>query len=50
LIKFYILSKYDQTSVADPRSGAFLIPGSGIRNSFYPDSGSESHIFENRKV
>ncbi len=23
--------------VADPRSGAFLTPGSGIRNRFFPD-------------
>jgi hypothetical protein len=24
----------------------FLTPGSGIRNSFFPDPGSQSHIFE----
>jgi hypothetical protein len=27
-------------SVADPGSGAFLTPGSGIRNRFFPDLGS----------
>jgi hypothetical protein len=30
----------DGTSVADPGSGAFLTPGSGIRNRFFPDLGS----------
>jgi hypothetical protein len=43
------------TSVADPDlgSGAFLTPGSGIRNRFFPDlgsrisdPGSQTHIFE----
>jgi hypothetical protein len=41
------------TGVADPGSGAFLTPGSGIRNRFYPDPGSripdpgsQAHIFE----
>jgi hypothetical protein len=36
------------SSVADPDpgSGAFITPGSGIRNSFFPDLGSQSHIFE----
>jgi hypothetical protein len=33
-------------SVADPGYGAFLTPGSGIRNRFFPDPGSQSHIFE----
>ncbi len=33
-------------SVADPGSGAFLTPGSGIRNRFFPDPGSQIHIFE----
>jgi hypothetical protein len=28
------------TSVADPGSGAFLTPGSGIRNRFFSDPGS----------
>ncbi len=30
----------------DPVSGAFLTPGSGIRNRFFPDPGSQTHIFE----
>ncbi len=36
------------TSVADqdPGSGAFFTPGSGIRNRFFPDPGSQTHIFE----
>jgi hypothetical protein len=36
------------SSVADPDpgSGAFLTPGSGIRNRFFPDPGSQIHIFE----
>jgi hypothetical protein len=35
-------------SVADPGSGAFLTPGSGIRNRFFriSDPGSQTHIFE----
>jgi hypothetical protein len=40
----------DTSSVADPDpdpgSGAFLTPGSGIRNRFFPDPGSQTHIFE----
>jgi hypothetical protein len=37
------------TSVADPDpgSGAFLTPGSEIRNRFFPDPGSQTHLFEN---
>ncbi len=37
-----------KTSVADPDpgSGAFLTPGSGIRNRIFPDPGSQIHIFE----
>jgi hypothetical protein len=31
---------------SDPGSGAFLTPGSGIRNRFIPDPGSQTHIFE----
>ncbi len=31
----FLLSLY--SSVADPGSGAFLTPGSGIRNRFFPD-------------
>jgi hypothetical protein len=36
------------SSVADPDpgSGAFLTPGSGIRNRFFPDPGSQDHIFK----
>jgi hypothetical protein len=36
------------TSVADPDpgSGAFLTHGSGIRNRFFPDPRSQTHIFE----
>ncbi len=38
------------SSVADPGSGAFLTPGSGIRNGFFSgsrisDPGSQTHIF-----
>jgi hypothetical protein len=33
-------------SVADPGSGAFLTPGSGIRDRFFPDPGFQIHIFE----
>jgi hypothetical protein len=32
--------------VADPGSGAFWTPGSGIRNSFLTDPGAETHVFE----
>jgi hypothetical protein len=37
-----------RSSVADPDpgSGAFLTPGSGIRNRFFPDPGSQTHTFE----
>ncbi len=40
-----------ESRVADPGSGAFLTPGSGIRNRFFPgsripDPGSQTHIFE----
>ncbi len=47
---------YPGASVADPDpgSGAFLTPGSGIRNRFFPDPGSripdpgsQDHIFDN---
>ena len=36
------------SSVADPDPGsdAFLTPGSGIRKRFFPDLGSQIHIFE----
>jgi hypothetical protein len=32
--------------IRDPGSGAFLTPGSGIRNRFFPNPGSLTHIFE----
>ncbi len=32
--------------IRDPGSGAFLTPGSGIRNGFFPDPGFQTHIFE----
>jgi hypothetical protein len=32
-------------SVADPGSGAFFVLGSGIRNRFFPEPGSQAHIF-----
>jgi hypothetical protein len=32
-------------SVADPGSGAFLTPGSGMRFFQIPDLGSQTHIF-----
>jgi hypothetical protein len=37
-----------KSSDADPGSDAFLTPGpgSGIRNRFFPDPGSQTHIFE----
>jgi hypothetical protein len=39
---------YDFLSVADPDpgSGAFLTPGSGIRNRVFPDPGSQDHILK----
>jgi hypothetical protein len=30
----------DSVADSDPGSGAFLTPGSGIRNRFFPDPGS----------
>jgi hypothetical protein len=41
-----LVSHFD--SVADPGSGigCFLTPGSGIRNRFFPDPGSQDHIFK----
>jgi hypothetical protein len=32
--------------IRDPGSGVFLTPGSGIRNRFFPDPGSQTLIFE----
>ncbi len=31
---------YNSVADPDPGSGAFLTPGSGIRNRFFPDPGS----------
>jgi hypothetical protein len=33
----------------DPGSGAFLTPGSGIRNRFFPDPGSQTYTFLGKK-
>jgi hypothetical protein len=43
-----MLNNYRYASVADPDpgSGAFLTPGSGTRNRFFPDPGSQTHTFE----
>jgi hypothetical protein len=52
----YGSQRWLDSSVADPDpgSGAFLTPGSGIRNRFFPDPGfrisdpgSKTHIFDN---
>ncbi len=37
---------YSSVAGPDPGSGAFLTPRSGIRNRFFPDSGSQTHMFE----
>jgi hypothetical protein len=48
-----IINKYNSVGDPDPGSGAFLTPGSGIRNRFFsdpgsriPDPGSQIHTFE----
>ncbi len=50
LLHFYVWYRIAMTSVADPDPGSgigvFLTPGSGIRNRFIPDPGSQTHIFE----
>jgi hypothetical protein len=38
------LVQWLSSSVVDPGSGAFLISGSGI--GFFPDPGSQTHIFD----
>jgi hypothetical protein len=43
---FFTLIRILPFSVAYPGSGAFLTPGSGIRNGFIPDPGSQALIFE----
>jgi hypothetical protein len=47
-VQWMTAAEYRTDSVADPDpgSGAFLTPGSGIRNRFFPDPGSQSNIFE----
>jgi hypothetical protein len=35
-----VLFSIEWGSVADPGSSAFLTPGSGVRNEFFPDPGS----------
>jgi hypothetical protein len=37
---------YSSVADPDPGSGAFLTPGFGIRNRFFPDPGSQTHFFE----
>ncbi len=39
-------AKFCSVADPDPGSRAFLTPGSGIRNRFFPDPGSQTHIFE----
>jgi hypothetical protein len=48
ILIFYSSPIPGSTSVADPDpgSGAFLTPWYGIRNRFFPDPGSQIHIFE----
>jgi hypothetical protein len=47
------LNNFSSVADPDPGSDAFLTPGSGIRNRFFPDPGprildpgSQTHIFE----
>jgi hypothetical protein len=35
--------------IRDPGSGAFLTPGSGIRNRFIPNPGSQAHILRAKR-
>ncbi len=39
----------DSVADPDPGSGTFLTPGSGIRNRFFPDPGSD-HYFRELKA
>ncbi len=41
-----VISKKTSVADPDPGSGAFLTPGSGIRNRFFPDPGSQTLTFE----
>jgi hypothetical protein len=49
-LEYFDYQVQEPSSVADPGSGAFLTPGSGIRNRFFPDPGSPTHIFESLLV
>jgi hypothetical protein len=42
----YCKHQYRQCCGSDPGSGAFLTPGSGIWNRFFPDPGSQTHSFD----
>jgi hypothetical protein len=39
-LKINFLFRWPVLRIRDPGSGAFLTPGSGIRNRFFPDPGS----------
>ncbi len=41
LISTLFVANLLPTSVADPGSGTFMTPGSGILDSFFPDTGSQ---------
>ena len=43
---YVLVSVVASVADSDPGSGVFLTPGSGIRNRFFPDPGSQTHIFE----
>ncbi len=42
----YYRRRYNSVANPDPGSGAYLTPGSGIRNRFFLDPGSQIHICE----
>ncbi len=44
--KLFRVRRSSVISVVDPGSGAFLTPGSGIQNGFFPDPGSQDHILK----
>ncbi len=46
LVTILTLQAVLRIRIRDPGSGAFLTPGSGIRDRFFPDPGSQTHIFE----
>ncbi len=43
---FFFISAFSSVADPDPGSGAFLTPGFGIRTGFFPDPGSQDHIFK----